>query len=1277
MCAKPTYEELEQSVKELENALSTCKKECELLTEQLFHQDLLMEASLDGIAIIDQNHRIRHTNARFAEMLGYSPDELLKLHTWDWEDEIPKEEIHKAFHNLSETKLSFETRHRRKDGSVYHAEVTACGAKLGQQAMALTITRDITERKRAESALRLSEARTRWFSEATFEAIFLLENGYCFDQNGAAEQTFGYSIEDATGRHITEWFTETDRNQIEDTLKSEYTRPFEATALRKDGTTFPCEILSRSFYQKNRTIRSIALRDLSRHKEDQIKIAHTNTLLRYIIKHANSAVAVHDKNLNYVYVSKSYLSQFNVKENDIIGHHHYDIFPDLPQRWKEVHQRALLGEVSRAEKDMYQRYDGSVEWTRWECRPWYEASGDVGGIVVYTELITDRINAEHALLEREASLRAIIEASPLPIVSLNLQGKVKTWNNAAEKTFGWKAEEVIDRFLPIIPHNKKDEFENFQQQLRLGKSFSQIELTRVRKDGTPIDISVSTAPIRNNDGKLTAIMAILEDITQKKQADTALYESEARYRNLAENSPAVAFQFRMSATGDFSISYINEKVYELTGITVQEVLDDFAHLFNLLQPDSQTELRGSVAESARLLQPFYKVYQIEVNDTIKWIEVRSTPQREDHGSTVWNGFFHDVTQRFEMEKKLQESEWKFEALFTNGPIAVAYHRMVYDQHDHAVDYYFIDANQRYLELTGVDPRGKLVTEAFPGIEHDPFDWIGTFGNVARHGQPIRFQQCLQPNNRWYDCVGYQYKPDHFVAAFLEITEQKKTELQLEKSEKQFRTLFERSNDAIFIVQRKTGQYLNANQAAMKLTGRSLEEICRLTVHDISVSDSHKRLKIVSQISKVHSLGKVTYLRPDGTERTAELTSVPLDEERVYGIARDVTDTLQLEEQLDQAKKMESVGRLAGGVAHDFNNMLSVIIGHAEMGLEETATDSIHYEILHEIQQAATRSADLTRQLLAFARKQTISPKIIDLNENIEATLKMLRRLIGEDISLHWLPGTSLWPVKVDPGQLDQILTNLCVNARDSIKNVGQITIETESKTLDESYCFYHPEFTPGEYVLLAVSDTGSGMNKEILANIFEPFFTTKGPGQGTGLGLATVYGAVKQNNGYINVYSEQQKGTVFKIYLPRHKQEKETALDKQQGTTQSKGRETILLVEDDTAILKMTTTMLERCGYNVLAAETPGKAISIAEEYSKDIHLLLTDVIMPEMNGRDLAEKLIAIYPALRRLFMSGYTANVIAHHGILDDNVNFINKPFTPKELGKTIREVLDHDKV
>jgi signal transduction histidine kinase len=385
---------------------------------------------------------------------------------------------------------------------------------------------------------------------------------------------------------------------------------------------------------------------------------------------------------------------------------------------------------------------------------------------------------------------------------------------------------------------------------------------------------------------------------------------------------------------------------------------------------------------------------------------------------------------------------------------------------------------------------------------------------------------------------------------------------------------------------------------------------------------------------------------------------------------------RLEARLQEGRKMEAIGRLAGGIAHDFNNMLSVMLGYTRMAMGKVDPAGSVYQDLQEVYAAAERSTDLVKQLLTFARKQIIEPKIIDLNEVVEKMMSLLRRLIGEEIDLVWAPAEKLWPVKMDPSQIDQILANLCVNAKDAISGVGTISIQTGMATFDPADGCGHEERHPGDFVLLTVRDDGKGMDKDILANLFEPFFTTKELGKGTGLGLSTIYGIVQQNSGFIDVHSAPDQGSIFDIYLPRFISETDeppaVAASEQ---VVSDGHETVLLVEDEPTILKMVTMMLENQGYAVLSAATPEEAIRLMETHTGELDLLMTDVVMPGMNGRELSRHLMVHYPNLKCLFMSGYTADIVADHGVLEPGVHFIQKPFSPEDLATKIRQALDGD--
>jgi len=519
-----------------------------------------------------------------------------------------------------------------------------------------------------------------------------------------------------------------------------------------------------------------------------------------------------------------------------------------------------------------------------------------------------------------------------------------------------------------------------------------------------------------------------------------------------------------------------------------------------------------------------------------------------------------------------------------------------------------------------------------------------------------------------------------VLVFRDVT----GEYQRREELRHIKTAVDAAGDAIGIAT-ADARHFYQNEAFTRLFGYSLEELAHERPDVLYANPEDADTVFQTIMSGGSFLDEVEMVAKDGRRLLMLLRAdcVKDDDGRIsglIGVHTDITERRRAEEereklqaQLIQAQKIESVGRLAGGVAHDFNNMLGVILGHTEMALDRIGPDKALHASLEEIQRAAQRSANLTRQLLAFARKQTVAPRVLDLNETVTGVLKMLRPLIGEDIEVIWKPGSDLWPVRIDAAQFDQILANLCVNARDAIEGVGTITIETANASVDEEYSAQHAGITSGDYVRLVVSDNGCGMDAETLSHMFEPFFTTKEVGKGTGLGLATVYGAVKQNRGFVSVYSEPGRGTTFQIHLPRYVAGAAIPADQPlAGVAAARGSETILLVEDEPAILKMTTMMLKKLGYAVLTASTPGEAIRLARDHPGRIDVLMTDVVMPEMNGRELAKNLLSIHPDMARLFMSGYTADVIAHRGVLDEGVHFIQKPFSKTELAAKLRDAM-----
>jgi len=512
---------------------------------------------------------------------------------------------------------------------------------------------------------------------------------------------------------------------------------------------------------------------------------------------------------------------------------------------------------------------------------------------------------------------------------------------------------------------------------------------------------------------------------------------------------------------------------------------------------------------------------------------------------------------------------------------------------------------------------------------------------------------------------------------LSLRRQRLTLETLHATEQQYHSLFERNMAGVF---RSTldGKLLDCNPAFAGMLGYTREELRRLPTHRLYFGGTQECNREIIEFRRAGSRipREIRYRRKDGTPLWA-LESKNFERqtdgsEHLEGTLIDITEQRALEEQFRQAQKMEAVGRLAAGVAHDFNNMLTVISGYSTLQLERTdASDPVHHEA-EEIRATADRAAALTRQLLAFSRQQVLLPRRVNLNEIVRNVEKMLKRLVGEDIDLLTTLGPDLGAVKVDPGQMDQVLMNLVVNARDAMPDGGKLTIQTENVELDEHYLGRHDCAVPGRYVLLAVTDSGTGMTAETQARLFEPFFTTKGPGKGTGLGLSMVYGIVKQSGGSIEVYSELGHGTVVKIYLPRVDAGAEDAPSTAESAGRGKGTERILLVEDDVDLRRLIADILTARGYSVQAVEKPDEVEALLLRIPR-CNLLLTDVVMPKLKGPELAKRVERQWPGIKVLFMSGYTTNAVVHHGVLDEGVFFLQKPFTPAALAAKVREVLD----
>ncbi len=642
--------------------------------------------------------------------------------------------------------------------------------------------------------------------------------------------------------------------------------------------------------------------------------------------------------------------------------------------------------------------------------------------------------------------------------------------------------------------------------------------------------------------------------------------------------------------------------------------------------------------------------------------------------------FRDQTRERAARQAIEASERDLKQLIQSMLNAFVLFESVFDHAGRFVSYRFLMINGAYERITGVTQegvRGKTVHEVWPGTEPS---WIEAYGRVAVSGVPAVFEMYHAPTGKHYHCHVYRPGPgpDRFCVIFEDITARKRAEQQL----RQLSAAVEQS-PALVVITDVRGAIDYVNPKFTAVTGYTLDEVRgrtpRLLKSGETPPEEYRRLWAAITAGGEWR-GEFHNKKKDGTLYWERAAISPIRDAagtitHFVAVKEDITAQKRIEDQLLQARKMESVGRLAGGVAHDFNNMLQAILGNCEMAIESLSPEHPLYTDLQEIRKAAQRSAALTRQLLAFARKQPVKPVLLDLNTAVASILPMLRRLIPENVELAWSPVPGLGAVVIDPVQFDQLLTNLVSNAGDAVEGQGRVTIDAANADVAPG----DPELAPGAYVRLTVRDTGRGMNAETLARVFEPFFTTKAVGRGTGLGLATVYGIVKQNGGHVTAASAPDRGSIFAVFLPRRDGAPADTpapaqpLESAPAPQPAGSRGTILFVEDEPAILKIGRRQLEQLGYTVLAADTPIEALRLAAAHAGPLALLVTDVVMPGMNGQELAARLAERQPGLKCLFLSGHTADVIARKaGVLEDGIFFLQKPFTGRALADKVRRVI-----
>jgi PAS domain S-box-containing protein len=891
--------------------------------------------------------------------------------------------------------------------------------------------------------------------------------------------------------------------------------------------------------------------------------------------------------------------------------------------------------------------------------------------------ISERKEAARELEKRENDYHRLVSMANEGVWSTDREFVTNFVNQRMAEMLGRTQEDIVGRRVDeFMPEGEWDSHLKQMSQRRSGGS-SRYERKFVRADGSILWTEVTAVPLHDDQGVFNGSLALFTDITERKRAEVALRESEAQYRILMETSPDVVFRFdrdyRILYASPAVIRYINHPAEALIGKTNREL--DCAPE----SCDQWERLIRTVFETGEV-QEEEKEHRWFRNDVV--FNLRLIPERAENGETV---SVFAILRDISANRRLEQD---YELLFSTMVEGFALHEMIFDDQGKAVDYRFLSVNPAFERMTGLKAEhlvGKTVLQIMPGTETY---WIEAYGQVVLTGDPLHYENYARELEKHYEVIAYRPAPGQFATIVRDVSEKKRADALLLESEERYRAISEYSHNAICIID-DHGKFVWANNNMVTMGGYTMEQLhASPSFIDFIAPESREfvvaNFQNAMQGQEYEHHYRFWFVRADGEKRIAEKYMMDITSRygaRLLVISMlDITEQVRYEEeraimqeQLTQALKMESIGRLAGGVAHDFNNMLAIILGYAEMMIAEIKPDHSFYEGLEQILEAGRRSRDLTRQLLAFARKQTLELRRLDLNTVVNNFEKMLRRTLRENVRVEKYLDPAPCVFRGDVGQIEQVMLNLSVNSQDAMPEGGSLLIETGHATLDEEYVSSHTGVVPGEYVVLSLSDTGCGMDDETLKRIFDPFFTTKEMGRGTGLGLSTVYGIVKQHDGHVGVYSEPGRGTTFRVYLPLAQGEVAPKPTVSEVARSPLGDETILLAEDQEHVRILATRLLERKGYRVLAAHDGASAIAIADSTVDQIHMMITDVVMPDMNGKALYETLRIKRPSLRVLYMSGYTANIISHHGVLDPGVNYIQKPFDLALFISKVRSVLD----
>ncbi len=1236
-------------------------------------------------------------NPAFTDVLGYPEAELLGRPFLDFVHPDDLQETCAVIERMllkGVDVISFENRYRRVDGTYRVLEWNS--HPVPEEGLTFAIAHDVTRRKEIDRALRDSEEKHRCLFETMSQGVvYQAANGRIIEANPAALEILGLSLEQLRGK-----------TSVDPDWK----------AIRDDGSAFPGEehpsmvalrtgkpvqnVTMGVFQPKeNRTVWIIVsavplfhpgeekpyqvyttFTDITQRRDVEERLRQSEAKFRSLFEHMASACCVDEviyeagKAVDYriLDVNPSFERLMGLTRDEVVGRPASEVYG-----LKESPFLNICAEVAETEEPAH------FEAFFPPIRRYLELTISCpkkGGFSTVISDITDRKAAETARRESERRLRTLLGNLPgMAYRCLKLPGwPMEFLSEGCKSLAGYSPEELLAEdgvaYADLIHVEDREKValtvetavgrrEPFEMEYRIRTASG--EERWVWERGRAVGTTGANAVV---------LEGFITDVTDRKRAETALIESEYRFRSFVENAGDIVY----SLGPDGTVTYVSPNVRALLG-SPQEYFTGRS-FEDVVHPEDVTACKAFVASvlGGEEGGPSVEYRLASADGSWRWHTSTGSRVMDSRGNVVsFVGISRDMTDRKRAESALRESELKFRTIFENAPLGMF---------RSTPEGRFIEVNRALAAMLGYDSPEEVIREI-----HSIADQIYIDGRLrerivneqlAKSGMSLHLGRYRRRDGSEFTARLYlkTIRDENGRPVYLEGIVEDLGELRAAEAERErLLSAIEQSGEVI-VVTDPDGDILYANPAFERVTGYTREEAIGKNPRFLKSGEQDEEFygRLWRTISGGHVWqGRFINRRKDGTLYTEDATISPVIGEsgdilNYVAVKRDITKELDLEERFRQSQKLETIGQLAGGVAHDFNNLLLVINGYSEMAFEKLGEGHPARAALEGVMKAGQRAATLVSQLLAFSRRQIMRPEDLDLNEVVGELLKMLARVIGEHIRLDFVPKHRLGTVHADRGMIEQIVMNLCVNARDAMPEGGELMIETENVYINGNYTQTHPWAKPGRFVLLSVSDTGCGMDEETLRRIFEPFFTTKGVGHGTGLGLATVYGIVQQHEGMINVYSEPGKGTTFKVYLPIIERPAAAVGPKLEGSAPG-GTETILLAEDDEAVLTMVRKLLERVGYTVLTATNGKQAMEVFEEHVDEIALALLDVVMPELGGKEVYDCMKAMRPDVRVVFASGYSENAVHTNFVLDESLVLLQKPYDPAALYRALREALD----